>query len=160
MPIEDFATKQEVEELKSELSAIKKQNKEVLKALKDLSSNVQDGYIKVRGGEDIPKLSEIQQETQQMTTKMNQYANYVKKQTTSIEKKLESYGNIEEAVKKEAHKQVRPLVHRFMQSEDTKTAEELKQNRLAYLTSIGASLGLFVVGATILYHSNLKVALK
>lgn len=78
MPIEDFATKQEVEELKSELSAIKKQNKEVLKALKDLSSNVQEGYIKVRGGEDIPKLSEIQQETQQMTTKMNQYANYVK----------------------------------------------------------------------------------
>ena len=148
MPIEDFATKQEIEELKSELSAIKKQNKDVLKALKDLSSNVQEGYIKVRGGEDIPKLSEIQQETQQMTTKMNQYANYVKKQTTSIEKKLESYGNIEEAVKKEAHKQVRPLVHRFMQSEDTKTAEELKQNRLAYLTSIGDSLGLFVVGAT------------
>lgn len=157
MPIEDFATKQEVEELKSELSAIKKQNKEVLKALKDLSSNVQDGYIKVRGGEDIPKLSEIQQETQQMTTKMNQYANYVKKQTTSIEKKLESYGNIEEAVKKEAHKQVRPLVHRFMQSEDTKTAEELKQNRLAYLTSIGASLGLFVVGATICIIAILKL---
>lgn len=157
MPIEDFATKQEVEELKSELSAIKKQNKEVLKALKDLSSNVQDGYIKVRGGEDIPKLSEIQKETQQMTTKMNQYANYVKKQTTSIEKKLESYGNIEEAVKKEAHKQVRPLVHRFMQSEDTKTAEELKQNRLAYLTSIGASLGLFVVGATICIIAILKL---
>lgn len=157
MPIEDFATKQEVEELKSELSAIKKQNKEVLKALKDLSSNVQEGYIKVRGGEDIPKLSEIQQETQQMTTKMNQYANYVKKQTTSIEKKLESYGNIEEAVKKEAHKQVRPLVHRFMQSEDTKTAEELKQNRLAYLTSIGASLGLFVVGATICIIAILKL---
>lgn len=157
MPIEDFATKQEVEELKSELSAIKKQNKEVIKALKDLSSNVQDGYIKVRGGEDIPKLSEIQQETQQMTTKMNQYANYVKKQTTSIEKKLESYGNIEEAVKKEAHKQVRPLVHRFMQSEDTKTAEELKQNRLAYLTSIGASLGLFVVGATICIIAILKL---
>lgn len=157
MPIEDFATKQEVEELKSELSAIKKQNKEVLKALKDLSSNVQDGYIKVRGGEDIPKLSEIQQETQQMTTKMNQYANYVKKQTTSIEKKLESYGNIEEAVKKEAHKQVRPLVHRFMQSEDTTTAEELKQNRLAYLTSIGASLGLFVVGATICIIAILKL---
>lgn len=157
MPIEDFATKQEVEELKSELSAIKKQNKDVLKALKDLSSNVQDGYIKVRGGEDIPKLSEIQQETQQMTTKMNQYANYVKKQTTSIEKKLESYGNIEEAVKKEAHKQVRPLVHRFMQSEDTKTAEELKQNRLAYLTSIGASLGLFVVGATICIIAILKL---
>lgn len=157
MPIEDFATKQEVEELKSELSAIKKQNKEVLKALKDLSSNVQDGYIKVRGGEDIPKLSEIQQETQQMTTKMNQYANYVKKQTTSIEKKLESYGNIEEAVKKEAHKQVRPLVHRFMQSEDTKTAEELKQNRLAYLTSTGASLGLFVVGATICVIAILKL---
>lgn len=157
MPIEDFATKQEVEELKSELSAIKKQNKEVLKALKDLSSNVQEGYIKVRGGEDIPKLSEIQQETQQMTTKMNQYANYVKKQTTSIEKKLESYGNIEEAVKKEAHKQVRPLVHRFMKSEDTKTAEELKQNRLAYLTSIGASLGLFVVGATICIIAILKL---
>ena len=157
MPIEDFATKQEFEELKSELSAIKKQNKDVLKALKDLSSNVQDGYIKVRGGEDIPKLSEIQQETQQMTTKMNQYANYVKKQTTSIEKKLESYGNIEEAVKKEAHKQVRPLVHRFMQSEDTKTAEELKQNRLAYLTSIGASLGLFVVGATICIIAILKL---
>ena len=157
MPIEDFATKQEVEELKSELSAIKKQNKEVLKALKDLSSNVQEGYIKVRGGEDIPKLSEIQQETQQMTTKMNQYANYVKKQTTSIEKKLESYGNIEEAVKKEAHKQVRPLVHRFMQSEDTKTAEELKQNRLAYLTSIGASLGLFVTGATICIIAILKL---
>lgn len=157
MPIEDFATKQEVEELKSELSAIKKQNKDVLKALKDLSSNVQDGYIKVRGGEDIPKLSEIQQETQQMTTKMNQYANYVKKQTTSIEKKLESYGNIEEAVKKEAHKQVRPLVHRFMQSEDTKTAEELKQNRLAYLTSIGASLGLFVAGATICIIAILKL---
>ena len=157
MPIEDFATKQEVEELKSELSAIKKQNKEVLKALKDLSSNVQEGYIKVRGGEDIPKLSEIQQETQQMTTKMNQYANYVKKQTTSIEKKLESYGNIEESVKKEAHKQVRPLVHRFMQSEDTKTAEELKQNRLAYLTSIGASLGLFVVGATICIIAILKL---
>lgn len=157
MPIEDFATKQEVEELKSELSAIKKQNKEVLKALKDLSSNVQDGYIKVRGGEDIPKLSEIQQETQQMTTKMNQYANYVKKQTTSIEKKLESYGNIEEAVKKEAHKQVRPLVHRFMQSEDTTTAEELKQNRLAYLTSIGASIGLFVVGATICIIAILKL---
>ncbi len=157
MPIEDFATKQEIEELKSELSAIKKQNKDVLKALKDLSSNVQDGYIKVRGGEDIPKLSEIQQETQQMTTKMNQYANYVKKQTTSIEKKLESYGNIEEAVKKEAHKQVRPLVHRFMQSEDTKTAEELKQNRLAYLTSIGASLGLFVVGATICIIAILKL---
>ena len=157
MPIEDFATKQEVEDLKSELSAIKKQNKEVLKALKDLSSNVQEGYIKVRGGEDIPKLSEIQQETQQMTTKMNQYANYVKKQTTSIEKKLESYGNIEEAVKKEAHKQVRPLVHRFMQSEDTKTAEELKQNRLAYLTSIGASLGLFVVGATICIIAILKL---
>ena len=157
MPIEDFATKQEVEELKSELSAIKKQNKEVLKALKDLSSNVQEGYIKVRGGEDIPKLSEIQQETQQMTTKMNQYANYVKKQTTSIEKKLESYGNIEEAVKKEAHKQVRPLVHRFMQSEDTKTAEELKQNRLAYLTSIGASLGLFILGATICIISVLKL---
>lgn len=157
MPIEDFATKQEVEELKSELSAIKKQNKDVLKALKDLSSNVQEGYIKVRGGEDIPKLSEIQQETQQMTTKMNQYANYVKKQTTSIEKKLESYGNIEEAVKKEAHKQVRPLVHRFMQSEDTKTAEELKQNRLAYLTSIGASLGLFVVGATICIIAILKL---
>ena len=157
MPIEDFATKQEVEELKSELSAIKKQNKDVLKALKDLSSNVQEGYIKVRGGEDIPKLSEIQQETQQMTTKMNQYANYVKKQTTSIEKKLESYGNIEESVKKEAHKQVRPLVHRFMQSEDTKTAEELKQNRLAYLTSIGASLGLFVVGATICIIAILKL---
>lgn len=157
MPIEDFATKQEVEELKSELSAIKKQNKEVLKALKDLSSNVQEGYIKVRGGEDIPKLSEIQQETQQMTTKMNQYANYVKKQTTSIEKKLESYGNIEEAVKKEAHKQVRPLVHRFMQSEDTKTAEELKQNRLAYLTSIGASLGLFVTGAAICIITILKL---
>ena len=157
MPIEDFATKQEVEELKSELSAIKKQNKEVIKALKDLSSNVQDGYIKVRGGEDIPKLSEIQQETQQMTTKMNQYANYVKKQTTSIEKKLESYGNIEEAVKKEAHKQVRPLVHRFMQSEDTKTAEELKQNRLAYLTSIGASLGLFVTGAAICIITILKL---
>ena len=157
MPIEDFATKQEIEELKSELSAIKKQNKDVLKALKDLSSNVQEGYIKVRGGEDIPKLSEIQQETQQMTTKMNQYANYVKKQTTSIEKKLESYGNIEEAVKKEAHKQVRPLVHRFMQSEDTKTAEELKQNRLAYLTSIGASLGLFVVGATICIIAILKL---
>ena len=157
MPIEDFATKQEVEELKSELSAIKKQNKEVLKALKDLSSNVQDGYIKVRGGEDIPKLSEIQQETQQMTTKMNQYANYVKKQTTSIEKKLESYGNIEEAVKKEAHKQVRPLVHRFMQSEDTTTAEELKQNRLSYLTSIGASIGLFVVGATICIIAILKL---
>lgn len=157
MPIEDFATKQEVEELKSELSAIKKQNKEVLKALKDLSSNVQDGYIKVRGGEDIPKLSEIQQETQQMTTKMNQYANYVKKQTTSIEKKLESYGNIEESVKKEAHKQVRPLVHRFMQSEDTKTAEELKQNRLAYLTSTGASLGLFILGATICIISVLKL---
>ena len=157
MPIEDFATKQEIEELKSELSAIKKQNKDVLKALKDLSSNVQEGYIKVRGGEDIPKLSEIQQETQQMTTKMNQYANYVKKQTTSIEKKLESYGNIEEAVKKEAHKQGRPLVHRFMQSEDTKTAEELKQNRLAYLTSIGASLGLFVVGATICIIAILKL---
>ena len=157
MPIEDFATKQEVEELKSELSAIKKQNKEVLKALKDLSINVQEGYIKVRGGEDIPKLSEIQQETQQMTTKMNQYANYVKKQTTSIEKKLESYGNIEEAVKKEAHKQVRPLVHRFMQSEDTKTAEELKQNRLAYLTSIGASLGLFVTGAAICIITILKL---
>ena len=157
MPIEDFATKQEVEELKSELSAIKKQNKEVLKALKDLSSNVQEGYIKVRGGEDIPKLSEIQQETQQMTTKMNQYANYVKKQTTSIEKKLESYGNIEEAVKKEAHKQVRPLVHRFMQSEDTKTAEELKKNRLAYLTSIGASLGLFVTGAAICIITILKL---
>ena len=157
MPIEDFATKQEVEELKSELSAIKKQNKDVLKALKNLSSNVQDGYIKVRGGEDIPKLSEIQQETQQMTTKMNQYANYVKKQTTSIEKKLESYGNIEEAVKKEAHKQVRPLVHRFMQSEDTTTAEELKQNRLAYLTSIGASIGLFVVGATICIIAILKL---
>ena len=157
MPIEDFATKQEVEELKSELSAIKKQNKDVLKALKDLSSNVQEGYIKVRGGEDIPKLSEIQQETQQMTTKMNQYANYVKKQTTSIEKKLESYGNIEEAVKKEAHKQVRPLVHRFMQSEDTKTAEELKQNRLAYLTSIGASLGLFVTGAIICIIAILKL---
>ena len=92
-----------------------------------------------------------------MTTKMNQYANYVKKQTTSIEKKLESYGNIEEAVKKEAHKQVRPLVHRFMQSEDTKTAEELKQNRLAYLTSIGASLGLFVVGATICIIAILKL---
>lgn len=157
MPIEDFATKQEVEELKSELSAIKKQNKEVLKALKDLSSNVQEGYIKVRGGEDIPKLSEIQQETQQMTTKMNQYANYVKKQTTSIEKKLESYGNIEESVKLEAQKQVRPLVLKFMQTEETRTAEELKQNRLAYLTSIGASLGLFVVGATICIIAILKL---
>ena len=157
MPIEDFATKQEIEELKSELSAIKKQNKDVLKALKDLSSNVQEGYIKVRGGEDIPKLSEIQQETQQMTTKMNQYANYVKKQTTSIEKKLESYGNIEESVKLEAQKQVRPLVLKFMQTEETRTAEELKQNRLAYLTSIGASLGLFVVGATICIIAILKL---
>ncbi|HAP6406006.1 TPA: hypothetical protein IVK65_002740, partial [Enterococcus faecium] len=77
MPIEDFATKQEVEDLKSELSAIKKQNSEVLQALKELSSNVQDGYIKVRGGEGIPKLSEVQSEKEQMIKKMNQYANYV-----------------------------------------------------------------------------------
>ena len=100
MPIEDFATKQEVEELKSELSAIKKQNKEVLKALKDLSSNVQEGYIKVRGGEDIPKLSEIQQETQQKTTKMNQYANYVKNKPQALKKSL----NRMETLKKQSKK--------------------------------------------------------
>lgn len=158
MPIEDFATKQEVEDLKSELSAIKKQNSEVLQALKELSSNVQDGYIKVRGGEGIPKLSEVQAEREQMTKKMNQYANYVKKQTSGIEEQLKSYGNIEESVKLEAQKQVRPLVLKFMQTEETRMAEELKQNRLAYLTSIGASLGLFILGATICFSS--KVALK
>ena len=157
MPIEDFATKQEVEDLKSELSAIKKQNSEVLQALKELSSNVQDGYIKVRGGEGIPKLSEVQSEKEQMIKKMNQYANYVKKQTSGIEEQLKSYGNIEESVKLEAQKQVRPLVLKFMQTEETRTAEELKQNRLAYLTSIGASLGLFVVGATICIISILKL---
>lgn len=157
MPIEDFATKQEVEELKSELSAIKKQNSEVLKALEELSSNVQDGYIKVRGGEGIPKLSEVQAEREQMTKKMNQYANYVKKQTSGIEEQLKSYGNIEESVKLEAKKQVRPLVLKFMQTEETRTAEELKQNRIAYLTSIGASLGLFILGATICIISVLKL---
>ena len=158
MPIEDFATKQEVEDLKSELSAIKKQNSEVLQALKELSSNVQDGYNKVRGGEGIPKLSEVQSEKEQMIKKMNQYANYVKKkQTSGIEEQLKSYGNIEESVKLEAQKQVRPLVLKFMQTEETRTAEELKQNRLAYLTSVGASLGLFILGATICIISVLKL---
>lgn len=157
MPIEDFATKQEVEDLKSELSAIKKQNSEVLQALKELSSNVQDGYIKVRGGEGIPKLSEVQSEKEQMIKKMNQYANYVKKQTSGIEEQLKSYRNIEESVKLEAQKQVRPLVLKFMQTEETRTAEELKQNRLAYLTSVGASLGLLILGATICIISVLKL---
>lgn len=157
MPIEDFATKQEVEDLKSELSAIKKQNSEVLQALKELSSNVQEGYIKVRGGEGIPKLSEVQSEKEQMIKKMNQYANYVKKQTSGIEEQLKSYGNIEESVKLEAQKQVRPLVLKFMQTEETRTAEELKQNRLAYLTSVWASLGLFILGATICIISVLKL---
>ena len=44
-----------------------------------------------------------------------------------------------------------------MQTEETRTAEELKQNRLAYLTSVGASLGLFILGATICIISVLKL---
>ncbi|HAP6406000.1 TPA: hypothetical protein IVK65_002734, partial [Enterococcus faecium] len=80
-----------------------------------------------------------------------------KKQTSGIEEQLKSYGNIEESVKLEAQKQVRPLVLKFMQTEETRTAEELKQNRLAYLTSVGASLGLFILGATICIISVLKL---
>lgn len=157
MTIEDFATKEEVVELKNELSEIKAQNQEIMQALEELTGNIQDGYIKVRGGEDIPKLSEIQHETQQVTQKMNQYANYVKKQTEGIEKKLETYGNIEESVKSEAKRQVPSLVQYFMRTEDTKTAEALKQNRIASLTSIGASVGLYVLGAVICIISILKL---
>lgn len=157
MPIEDFATKEEVADLQNELSAIKKQNQEVMQALKELTGNIQDGYIKVRGGEGIPKLSEIQQETKQVTQKMNQFANYVKKQTEGVEKKLETYGNIEESVKSEAKKQVPSLVNYFMRTEDTKTAEALKQNRVAYLTSIGASTGLYILGVVICIISILKL---
>lgn len=157
MPIEDFATKQDIEALNTKLAELEKQNQEVMNTLKDLSKNVKDGYIEIRGGEDIPKLSEIQLERKRVMLKMEQYVNFVKKRTTEIEKKLESYGNIEEGVKREAHRQVGPLLRRFMKTEDIQTADELKKNRYAYLTSVLASLGVFIAGTTICIISVLKL---
>lgn len=157
MPIEDFATKQDIEALNTKLSELEKQNQEVMNTLKDLSKNVKDGYIEIRGGEDIPKLSEIQLERKRVMLKMEQYVNFVKTQTSEVEKKLESYGNLEEGVKREAHRQVGPLLKRFMKTEDIQTADELKKNRYAYLTSVLASLGLFISGATICIISILKL---
>lgn len=157
MPIEDFATKQDIEALNTKLSELEKQNQEVMNTLKDLSKNVKDGYIEIRGGEDIPKLSEIQLERKRVMLKMEQYVNFVKTRTSEVEKKLESYGNLEEGVKREAHRQVGPLLKRFMKTEDIQTADELKKNRYAYLTSVLASLGLFISGATICIISILKL---
>lgn len=157
MPIEDFATKQDIEALNTKLSELEKQNQEVMNTLKDLSKNVKDGYIEIRGGEDIPKLSEIQLERKRVMFKMEQYVNFVKTRTSEVEKKLESYGNLEEGVKREAHRQIGPLLKRFMKTEDIQTADELKKNRYAYLTSVLASLGLFISGATICIISILKL---
>ncbi len=157
MPIEDFATKQDIEALNTKFTELEKQNQEVMNTLKDLSKNVKEGYIEIRGGEDIPKLSEIQLERNRVMLKMEQYVNFVKTRTSEVEKKLESYGNLEEGVKREAHRQVGPLLKRFMKTEDIQTADELKKNRHAYLTSVLASTGLFIAGTSICIISILKL---
>ncbi|MEJ4955587.1 hypothetical protein SKA67_16140 [Enterococcus faecium] len=54
MPLDDFASKQELQKVKQELAEIKQQNQEVIETLKSLDNGVKQGYIKVRG-EDIPK---------------------------------------------------------------------------------------------------------
>lgn len=143
MPLDDFASKQELQKVKQELAEIKQQNQEVIETLKSLDNSVKQGYIKVRGGEDIPKMSELKAE-------MNRYATYVQKRTAEIDQKLDSYGNISKSVSDELSRQVRPQVQKFLANDDRATAEELKQNRIANLMSVLASVGLFIGGTAIL----------
>lgn len=150
MPLDNFATKQEVQELQRELAQIKQQNQEVIETLKSLDTSVKQGYIKVRGGEDIPKMSEL-------TAEMNKYALYVKKRTAQIDQKLDQYGNISQAVTDESNRIVKPLVDKYICATDTKTAVELKKNRVALITSVLASLGLFIGGVSICVFSILKL---
>ncbi|HAV0218056.1 hypothetical protein, partial [Enterococcus faecium] len=111
MPLDDFASKQELQKVKQELAEIKQQNQEVIETLKSLDNSVKQGYIKVRGGEDIPKMSELKAE-------MNRYATYVQKRTAEIDQKLDSYGNISKSVSDELSRQVRPQVQKFLANDD------------------------------------------
>ncbi|HAQ9821893.1 TPA: hypothetical protein IYF43_002720, partial [Enterococcus faecium] len=99
---------------------------------------------------DIPKMSELKAE-------MNRYATYVQKRTAEIDQKLDSYGNISKSVSDELSRQVRPQVQKFLANDDRATAEELKQNRIANLMSVLASVGLFIGGTAILIVSVLKL---
>lgn len=150
MPLDNFATKQEVQDLQRELAQIKQQNQEVIETLKSLDTSVKQGYIKVRGGEDIPKMSEL-------TAEMNKYALYVKKRTAQIDHKLDQYGNISQAVTDESNRIVKPLVEKYIHATDTKTAFELKKNRATLITSVLASVGPFIGGVSICIISILKL---
>ncbi|MEJ4634108.1 hypothetical protein SJ984_14025, partial [Enterococcus faecium] len=88
---------------------------------------------------------------------MNRYATYVQKRTAEIDQKLDSYGNISKSVSDELSRQVRPQVQKFLANDDRATAEELKQNRIANLMSVLASVGLFIGGTAILIVSVLKL---
>ncbi|MEJ4834258.1 hypothetical protein SKA57_15540, partial [Enterococcus faecium] len=69
----------------------------------------------------------------------------------------DSYGNISKSVSDELSRQVRPQVQKFLANDDRATAEELKQNRIANLMSVLASVGLFIGGTAILIVSVLKL---
>lgn len=149
MPLDDFATKQEVESLEKELAEIKKQNQEVISTLKSLEQSVKQGYIKVRG-EDIPKMSELRSEIQQ-------YAKFVDTKTKNIEKRLDQYGNIEQAVADELATQAKPLIRKYTHSEDTKTAQELKLNRRSHYIALIAVITIVMSTLGILSFAFLKL---
>ncbi|MFM9587303.1 hypothetical protein, partial [Streptomyces caniscabiei] len=89
----------------------------------------------------------------ELKAEMNRYATYVQKRTAEIDQKLDSYGNISKSVSDELSRQVRPQVQKFLANDDRATAEELKQNRIANLMSVLASVGLFIGGTAILIVS-------
>ncbi|HAQ9138364.1 TPA: hypothetical protein IYC94_002721, partial [Enterococcus faecium] len=93
----------------------------------------------------------------ELKAEMNRYATYVQKRTAEIDQKLDSYGNISKSVSDELSRQVRPQVQKFLANDDRATAEELKQNRIANLMSVLASVGLFIGGTAILIVSVLKL---
>lgn len=182
MPLDDFASKSDLERLEADLKrlksdllntqreneALKKQNTALVTSIDELTASISDGFVEIRGGEDIPTMQEIEdgialyhnslqrlvdENAHQQNTKIQKFTRSANSAIAKIDqkynlitKKLENLGDISGAIDKELQQQLPPAIQELLNSEDNKIADNLKKDRVTFITSMAVTNAFMVVG--------------